>query len=277
MTTTASFTDSHCHLEAADFRREDGSDERDEVVARALAAGVGQMICVGSGGSLAEVDNAIAFAERYPSIWAAVGIHPHDAKNVTDEILARIEALAAGHPRVVAVGETGLDYHYDHSPRDRQAEVLRAFVAIARRTGKPVSLHLRGKEPRSLGDAHADAQRILSEERIHEIGGVVHCFTGTKDDAVRYVELGLHISLSGVVTFKSASAIREAAAWIPDDRLLVETDCPYMAPVPFRGKRNEPAYVVHTARFVADLRGVPVERLAQVTTDNAKRLFRLRS
>jgi len=270
-------TDSHCHLEAADFRRDDGGDERPDVVARALAAGVERMICVGSGASLAEVENAVQFAERYPSIWAAVGIHPHDAKNVTDAILGRIEALAAGHPRVVAVGETGLDYHYDHSPRERQAEVFRAFVQMARRTGKPVSLHLRGKEPRELGDAHADAKRILAEERVDEIGGVVHCFTGTKEDAVRYVELGLHISLSGVVTFKSASAIREAAAWVPAERLLVETDCPYMAPIPFRGKRNEPAYVVHTARFVADLRGVSLEHLAEVTTANANRLFRLES
>jgi TatD DNase family protein len=272
-----SFTDSHCHLELNDFRRDDGGDERPDVIARALAAGVGQMICVGSGRSLAEVENAVALAEAYPSIWAAVGIHPHDAKHVTDGILARIEHLAATHPRVVAVGETGLDYHYDHSPRERQAEVFRAFVRMARRTGKPVSLHLRGKEPRALGDAHADAQRILAEERIDEVGGVVHCFTGTKEDAVRYVELGLYVSLSGVVTFKSAGTIREAAAWIPEERLLVETDCPYMAPIPFRGKRNEPAYVVHTARFVADLRGVPVERFAEATTANAKRLFRLES
>jgi len=259
-------TDSHCHLEAKDFTT-DGVDERAAVIERARAAGVERLICVGSGSSLDEVRNAVQLAESHPFIWAAVGIHPHDAARVPDGALDEIERLAVNHPRVVAVGETGLDYYYDHSPRAEQAETLRAFCQIARRASKPLSFHIR--------DAHDDAVRILTEEKVGEVGGVIHCFTGGLDYAKRYVDLGLHLSFSGVVTFKSGGPIREAASWLPLDRILVETDCPFLAPNPLRGKRNEPAYLVHTARFLADLRGLPLDAFAQQTTDTAKRLFRL--
>lgn len=259
--------DSHCHLEPKDFVTPDGGDERDAVLGRARAAGVEAFVCVGSGASMAEVRNAVAMAEAHSDVWAAVGIHPHDAARIPDGALDEIERLAATHPRVVAVGETGLDYHYNHSPVTEQQQALRHFIGIARRTRRPLSLHIR--------DAHADALRILGEERANDVGGVIHCFTGELADARAYVALGFHISLSGVVTFKSATAIREAAAWVPLERLLVETDCPFLAPVPLRGKRNEPAYVAHTARAVAALRGLDADAFGEATTQNSRALFRL--
>jgi TatD DNase family protein len=245
----------------------DGGDERPAVLERARAAGVAAFVCVGSGASLAEVHNAVAMAEAHPDVWAAVGIHPHDAARIPEGALAEIERLATTHARVVAVGETGLDYHYNHSPVAEQQEAMRRFCAIARRANKPLSLHIR--------DAHADAARILTEESAADVGGVIHCFTGDLRDAQAYVALGFHISLSGVVTFKSATAIREAAAWVPLDRLLVETDCPFLAPVPLRGKRNEPAYITHTAAAAAALRGVDPDEFGAATTANATKLFGL--
>jgi TatD DNase family protein len=251
--------DSHCHLEPGDF-----GDEREAVIARARAAGLEAMICIGSGKSLAEVRNAVALAETHPDIFAGVGIHPHDVDRMPAGALEEIERLAATHSRVVAVGETGLDYYYKHSAPEGQQRALRAFCTISRNTKKPLSFHIR--------DAHDDAHRILGEEGAR---GVIHCFTGTLADAQRYVDLGLSISFSGIVTFKSAGPIREAAAWLPLDRMLIETDCPYLAPMPLRGKRNEPAYVLHTARFLADLRGLPLDELAAVTAKNARDLFNL--
>ena len=254
--------DSHCHLEPKDF-----GDEREQVIARARDAGLVALVCVGSGASRDEVSNAVALAESHVAIFAAVGIHPHDVARAPAGALDEIERLATSHPRVVAVGETGLDYYYDHSPRDAQKDALRSFVQIARRAHKPLQLHIR--------DAHDDALRICAEERAGEVGGSVHCFTGTADEARRWLDLGFHISFSGVVTFKSAGALREAAALVPSERLLVETDCPFLTPVPLRGKRNEPAYVVHTARALAAARAVPVETIAAETTANARRLFHL--
>ncbi|HWE29374.1 MAG TPA: TatD family hydrolase [Polyangia bacterium] len=259
--------DSHCHLEAKDFQRADGSDEREDVLARARAAGVEAFVCVGSGAGLDEVRTAVAMAETHADIWAAVGIHPHDTGRTPAGAMAEIERLATDHPRVVCVGETGLDYHYMHSQKDEQQRGLADFIAIAKRAKKPLSLHVR--------DAHDDTLRILEAGGAREVGGVVHCFTGDVADAKRYIELGFHISLSGVVTFKSAVNIREAAAWAPLDRLLVETDCPFLAPVPLRGKRNEPAYVTHTAQVVASLRGIDYEDFAAATTRNARALFRI--
>lgn len=259
--------DSHCHLEPKDFVTPEGGDERAAVLDRARAAGVEAFVCIGSGAGLDEVRNAVAMAEAHPDVWAAVGIHPHDAARIPAGALDEIERLATAHPRVVAVGETGLDYHYDHSPRPAQQEALRRFVHIARRARRPLSLHIR--------DAHADALRIVREERGDEVGGVVHCFTGDLRDARAWVEIGFHLSLSGVVTFKSAAPIREAAAWAPLERLLVETDCPFLAPVPLRGKRNEPAYITHTAAAVAALRGLAAEDFAAATTRNCRALFGL--
>lgn len=256
------FIDSHCHLEPKDF-----GDQREAVIERAGQAGVKRMICIGSGASLDEVKNAVGLAETHDNIWAAVGIHPHDVARIGQGWLDEIERLATTHPRVVAVGETGLDYHYNHSPPETQQEHLRTFAQIARRAKKPLSLHIR--------DAHDDAQRILAEEKAGELGGVVHCFTGNLDEAKRWVALGFAISFSGIVTFPSAGAIREAAAWVPSDLILLETDCPYLAPVPMRGKKNEPAYLVHTAKRVADTRGVDLAQLAAETRENTIRLFHL--
>jgi TatD DNase family protein len=259
--------DSHCHLEPKDFIAPGGVDERGAVLDRARAAGVEAFVCVGSGASLDEVRNAVAMAEAHADVWAAVGIHPHDAARIPDGAYEEIERLAASHPRVVAVGETGLDYHYKHSPPAEQQETLRRFIAIARQTRRPLSLHIR--------DAHADAARILAEEKASDVGGVIHCFTGDLRDAQAYVALGFHISLSGVVTFKSAEPIREAAAWAPLERILVETDCPFLAPIPLRGKRNEPAYITHTAAAVASLRGLGIDEFGEATTANSRALFRL--
>jgi TatD DNase family protein len=172
----------------------------------------------------------------------------------------------APHPRVVAIGETGLDFYYDHSDRAAQADVFRRFIGLARRVGKPVVCHIR--------DAHEEARAILAAEGAMEVGGVIHCFTGTPDDAAAYVAMGFHVSFSGIVTYKTAQPIRDAVRQVPLDRILIETDCPYLAPVPKRGKRNEPAFVVHTAEVVAREAGVPVADLAAATVANTARIFR---
>ena len=265
--------DSHCHLEIPDF-----GDERDAVIDRARVAGVSRFIAVGSGRDMSHIDNAVALAERHADIFAAVGIHPHDVARMPAEALGVVERLAATHPRVVAVGETGLDYHYDHSPRDVQQAVFRRFIDIARRTGKTLTLHIRGTDAASKGppgDAHADAQRILVEERGADVPVVIHCYTGDADQARRWLDLGAYLSFSGILTFKTAGAIREAAALAPDDRVLVETDCPYLAPIPYRGKRNEPAYVFETLRVLAATRKTTLELLAATTVGNTVAAFRL--
>jgi len=265
--------DTHCHLEAEDFRQspstdDAGSDERPAVIERARQAGVTRLVVIGSGRGRAEIDNAIAFAERYANIVAAIGVHPHEAKGMTDALWSDIERLAT-HPRVVAVGETGLDYYYKHSEPASQQALLRRFLRLAAAVRKPVSLHIR--------DAHEDARRIVREEcgEAPKSGGVIHCFTGTSDDARAWLDLGFHISLAGVVTFKNADSIREAARIVPRDRLLLETDSPYLAPAPLRGRRNEPALLVHTAARVAELRGTSLERLADETRTAAEQLFGL--
>ncbi len=258
-------TDSHCHLELKDFTSDAGIDEREEILARARAAGVVRFLCIGSGATIEQIDNAVAMAEQHDDVWAAVGIHPHDVARMPEGALARVKDLAMNHARVVAVGETGLDYHYNYSPPEEQQRFFAEFIRIARAAKKPLSLHIR--------DAHDDTRRILAEEHAPDIGGVVHCFTGSLDDAKRYVDLNFAISFSGIVTFKSAKDIQEAAKWVPADRILVETDCPYLAPIPMRGKRNEPAYVAHTVAFLAQLRGESPDALAETTSANADRIF----
>ncbi len=277
------FIDSHCHLEPEDFRAPDGGDDRPQVLARARAAGLSQLIVIGSGRGIAESENAIALASAHPQLFAAVGIHPHDASAVISgtprahgqagpqrllgEALFDEIARLARHPRAVCVGETGLDYHYNHSTPDEQQALLRRFCALARQVEKPLSLHIR--------DAHQDARRIVREGAGPQTGGVIHCFTGTPDDASAWLDLGFHISFSGIVTFKSATAIQEACKRVPDGRLLLETDCPYLTPAPFRGKRNEPAYLVHTAAFVARLRGVSEADLGAKSSAATRALFHL--
>jgi TatD DNase family protein len=253
--------DSHCHLDFADF-----ADDRAAVLARARAAGVTAFICIGSGRDLEPARAAVELAAAERDVAASVGIHPHDVAGMTDATWRELEALARA-PRVVGVGETGLDYHYDLSPRPVQADAYRRFIALARAARRPVISHVR--------DAHEDAAAILSDEGAAEVGGVIHCFTGGVDDARRYLDLGHHLSFSGILTFKNADAVRAAAAFAPLDRVLIETDAPYLAPIPNRGKRNEPAFIVETLRVLAGVRGADVAAVEAATAANTVRLFGL--
>ncbi len=253
--------DSHAHVDGPEF-----DADRDEVLARARAAGVQRMIVIGAVDEPASAERAVALAERDPNIWATVATHPHDAAKMTPDWWAVHERLAP-HPRVVAIGETGLDYYYDHSPRAEQQAVFARFIALARTVGKPVVCHIR--------DAHDDARAILREHRAAELGIIIHCFTGTPEDAAAYAAMGAYISFSGIVTYKTAQPLRDAVRQVPRDRLLVETDCPYLAPVPKRGKRNEPAFITYTAEAVAREVGISYEDLAALTTENATRIYRL--
>jgi TatD DNase family protein len=255
--------DSHCHLDFEDFR-----DDLPAILQRARAAGIVAMVCVGSGGDLATAERAAALAEQEPDVFAAIGMHPHDAAKVSPDDWPALEALAR-QERVVGVGETGLDYFYDHSPRQTQREVFARFLSLAIAAKRPVICHVR--------DAHDDAIDILRTGPLPDQGGVVHCFSGNAGHARRYLDLGLYLSFSGALTFKKADDIRAAAAYAPADRILVETDAPYLAPVPHRGQRNEPAYVLRTLEALAQVRGVSLSRTAEATTANAFRLFDLRT
>jgi TatD DNase family protein len=271
---TIELFDSHAHVDGPEFEA-----DRAEVLARARAAGVRRIVVIGAVGDPASAERAVALAERDEQIWATVATHPHDVAQMTPEWWATHERLAR-HPRVVAIGETGLDYYYDHSPRELQREAFARFIALAREVGKPVVCHIRSVREdatRTPGevDAHEDARRILREHRAAELGIVIHCFTGTPDDARAYAELGAYVSFSGIVTYKTAQPLRDAVAQVPRDRLMVETDCPYLSPLPLRGKRNEPANVVHTAKVVAAAAGMDFEDLARQTTENACRAYRL--
>jgi TatD DNase family protein len=253
--------DSHAHLDLDDPR------EVEAVAARARAAGVTRIVCVGLWRGPGDFGNALALATADPAFFSAtIGVHPHEAARVPEADWAAAEALARD-PRVVAVGETGLDFHYDHSPRDVQEAAFRRSLRAAHAAGKPVVVHVR--------EADALCARVLREEGVPAAGGVIHCFTGDAAAARVYVALGLYVSVAGIVTFKTAGAIREAVGIVPRDRLLVETDSPYLAPIPFRGKRNEPAHVVETARKVAELWGATLDEVAEVTGENARRLFRI--
>jgi TatD DNase family protein len=257
----APIIDSHCHLDFADY-----GEDRQAVLARARGAGIVTMVCIGSGRDIASARSAVALAAAEPDVFATVGIHPHDVAHMGESDWQELEALARA-PRVVGIGETGLDYHYDHSPRDVQRETFRRFLRLGHGSQQPVVCHIR--------DAHADAQAILREEKVPARGGVIHCFTGGPEDARGYLELGLYLSFSGIVTFKKAEDIRAAARLCPLERLLVETDAPYLAPIPHRGKRNEPAFVVETLKLLASVKGVPFADLAATTTVNARALFAL--
>jgi TatD DNase family protein len=253
--------DSHCHLDAASF-----ADDLSAVLERAREAGVRQMICIGSGNDLGSARSAVALAARRPEVYATVGIHPHDVARMTQLDWTALDELVLA-PRVVGVGETGLDYHYDHSPREVQKVAFRRFVNLARAARQPVISHVR--------DAHTDAVTILREERAAEVGGVIHCFSGGVDDARKYLDIGHFLSFSGILTFKNADDIRAAALFAPLERILVETDAPYLAPIPHRGRRNEPAYVAHTLEALAVIRGISVGEANRVTTENTRRLFTL--
>lgn len=255
--------DTHCHLDSQ--YHPEGCDA---ALARAKEAGVVGFVAIGVGADLGAARNAIAVASRRDDTWAVVGIHPHDAISGTEATLDALERLARS-PRVVAVGEIGLDFHYMHSPKEEQERVFREGIRLAKRLAKPIVIHTR--------EAPGDTLRILEEEGAREVGGVIHCFSEDRPFAVRALDMGFDLSFSGIVTFKSARAVQDVAGWAPSDRILVETDSPYLAPIPLRGKINEPAHVVHTAKRVAELRNISLEDLCLLTTDNARRRFGLKS
>ena len=247
--------DSHCHLDDSKF-----DDDREQAIERALAAGVTRMLAIGTADGPPDLEVAIRLAERYPFIYATIGVHPHDAAKASEETFARLRELAA-HPKVIAIGEIGLDYHYDFSPRDVQRAVFDRQLAIAADAAKPIVIHTR--------EAWDDT--LLHITALPH-GGIMHCFTGDSAQARQALDLGFHLSFGGVLTFPKAEGLREASRIVPDDRILVETDCPYLAPVPHRGKRNEPAFVVETARRLAAERETTTEAIAELTTRNFERL-----
>lgn len=253
-----SLVDSHCHL---DFPALAG--QRDEVIGRARAAGVGVMLTIGT--TLSAFDGVRAVAEAHEGIYCSVGVHPHEAEAEPD-IQAEMLLAHAGHPKVVAFGETGLDYFYEHAPREAQKANFRAHIEAARTAGLPVIVHTR--------DADEDTEALLTEERRKgAFTGVLHCFTSGERLARAAIDLGFYISFSGIVTFKKTEALQAIARELPLERILVETDAPYLAPIPHRGKTNEPAFVAHTAAKMAELRGIPVGELTAATTANFHRLF----
>jgi TatD DNase family protein len=252
------FVDSHCHLNYKGL-----VEDQAAVLDRARGAGVDTMLNIST--REREWDEVVATAERESDVWASIGIHPHEADAHPQVDTAKLVARAA-HPRVVAIGETGLDYYYDHSDRERQRASFRSHIAASRATGLPLIVHTR--------DAEDDTAAILSEEMGKgAFPGVIHCFTASDAFAKIALDLGLYISISGIVTFKNANDLAATAAMIPEDRLLIETDAPFLAPVPHRGKTGEPAFVADTARFLAGLRGVTVKSLGETTSANFSRLF----
>jgi TatD DNase family protein len=252
------YIDSHCHLNYKGLVEEQGA-----VLARARAAGVSAMLNISTRAN--EWDEVIGLAERESDVWASVGIHPHEA-DIHPDVETSTLVDRAGHPRVVGIGESGLDYYYDKSDRDRQRASFRAHIAAARETGLPIIVHTR--------DAEDDTHQILAEEMGKgAYTGVIHCFTASADFGRKALDLGLYISISGIVTFKNARDLQAAARDIPADRLLIETDSPFLSPVPHRGKPCEPAFVADTARFLAELRGEPIEQLAEATSANFRALF----
>jgi len=258
------FIDSHCHIDGAEF-----DADRDDVVARAQEAGVTTMLNVGTGDPHSGAfERAVELAEKHSQVYAAIGVHPHDAKLFDDAAEQRLMKLARESERVIAWGEIGLDYHYDHSPRETQREVFQRQLRIARELNLPVVIHSR--------EADDDTIAILTEELTdYPRAGVLHCFGGSLAMAQAAIALGFYISFAGNLTFKKAEDLRDIARVLPLERLLIETDCPYLTPVPFRGKRNEPARVVETARCLASLQGQKLEEIGRITSDNFARLFRI--
>ncbi len=257
----ATLIDTHCHIQTEEF-----DADRDDVLARAREAGVASLIVVGGAGDLSTNDAAVRLAEENAGLYATVGMHPHDAKDVGAEAMDRMRGLAA-HPKVVAIGETGLDFHYDHSPRQVQRDMFERFAGLAVETRLPIVVHNRESD-------REVAETIRSRGR-GTLAGVIHCFTGDAAAARTFLDLGFYLSFSGIVTFKNAEALRDIARWVPPDRLLVETDAPFLAPVPKRGRRNEPAYVRFVAEAMARVRGVGVDEIADTTRRNARALFGL--
>jgi TatD DNase family protein len=253
--------DSHCHLDSDQF-----DQDREAVIDRAQAAGVSHMVAIGTGNGPPDLEAGIRLADRYPFFYATVGIHPHDASKSTDEILQNLAHLT-NHPKVIAVGEIGLDYHYDFSPREVQHHIFREQLKIAEAAKKPVVIHTR--------EAWDDTIQVVRDHWNTSQGGIMHCFSGNPEQAKQALDLGFYLSFGGIVTFPKALEIQESARQVPLEKILVETDAPYLAPVPKRGKRNEPAYMIETVRKLAQLRGVTEQAIADSTTTNFQRLCNL--
>jgi TatD DNase family protein len=260
------FVDSHAHLEGHKY-----DSDRADVFARATQAGVTAVLCIGNADTPDGFDCAIKLAEQFPNVYASVGIHPHEAKLGNEDLYAKLSELAK-HPKIIGWGEIGLDYHYDHSPRDVQRKVFIRQMDIARAADLPIIIHCRPTD-----NTENAWQEVFALLREHWSGrtGIIHCFTGEPKHMHEAVELGFMVSFSGAVTFPKAQNIRAAARECPLDRILIETDSPYLAPIPYRGKRNEPAYVIETAKKIAEVRGVALEEISEATTRNFNRLFSL--
>ncbi|MBO0999577.1 TatD family hydrolase [Bacillus sp. SD075] len=249
--------DTHVHVNAEQF-----NEDLEDVIERAKEAGVNNMVVVGF--DRPTIIRAMELIEAYDFMYAAVGWHPVDAIDMTEEDLQWIEDLS-NHPKVVAIGEMGLDYHWDKSPKEVQMEVFRKQIRLAKKVGLPIIIHNR--------EATADIVHILKEEEASRVGGIMHCFSGSAETALECINMNFYISLGGPVTFKNAKKPKEVAAAVPLDRLLIETDCPYLAPHPYRGKRNEPSYVKLVAAQIAEIKQLTIEEVSQTTTENAKKLF----
>lgn len=251
------FFDTHAHLDDEQY-----SEDQETVIKRAYEAGVQLMVNVGY--NVTSAQNTLELTQKFDFIYGAVGLHPHEAQDLNEKSL-QIPRQMAQRPRIVAIGEIGLDYYYDHSPRDTQHKVFREMIKLAREVGLPIIIHDR--------DAHEDTLRIVKEENAGEIGGVFHCYSGSWPLAQEILELGFYLALGGALTFKNARKAVEVVREIPLEKLLIETDCPYLTPVPYRGKRNEPAYVIQVAEAIAAIKGLSVEKVARATLANGKRLF----
>jgi TatD DNase family protein len=251
--------DSHAHIQGKEY-----AGEVETVIARAREAGIDKIIAVGGAGEMSSNHDAVALASLYDDVYATVGMHPHDAKDVGPEELKSLRELTI-HPKVIAVGETGLDYYYSHSPHDVQRRVFMDFINLARQAGLPLIVHER--------DAAQDAAQLLRSEGTGDLRGVIHCFTGNYEAACAYLDLGFYLSLTGIITFKNAEPLRDVVRQVPLKKILIETDSPYLTPVPHRGKRNEPAYVRLVAEAVAIIKSVSLEEVAQITSGNARELF----
>jgi TatD DNase family protein len=253
--------DSHAHIQGKEY-----AGEVEAVIERARTAGVEKIIVVGGAGDMSSNTEAVALAARFENVYATVGMHPHDAKDVSAEDLAKLRELIV-HSKVVAVGETGLDYYYSHSPHDVQRRVFTQFIYIARETRLPIVVHER--------EAAVESAELLRREGAGELRGVIHCFTGDYNAARAYLDLGFYLSFTGIITFKNAEPLREVVRRVPLERMLVETDSPYLTPVPHRGKRNEPAYVRWVAEMIARIKAICLEEVAETTTGNAAALFKI--
>jgi TatD DNase family protein len=262
------FVDSHAHLDGKQF-----DSDREQVIARAREAGVATMVAIGSGDGPPELDAGVQLAEKYPGLHATIGIHPHEARLASDQSFAEMERLSR-HPKVIAWGEIGLDYYYDHSPRDTQQQVFLRQMELAGAAKLPIVIHCRPSD--NSENAWDDCLGLIHEQWAPKgIGGVLHCFTGNWSQAKRALDMGFMISFAGNVTFPKAQQIRDAAVEVPLDRMFIETDCPYLAPIPYRGKRNEPAYVKETARKIGELRGLSMEAVGEQTARNFYNFFKI--